>query len=31
VLKARLQKQLKATGSRNVEEVLQHLLETQKE
>lgn len=30
-LEARLQKQLKSTGSRSVEEVLQHLLETQEE
>ena len=30
-LKARIQKQLKSTGSRSVEEVLQHLLETQEE
>ncbi|MCU1240490.1 MAG: hypothetical protein JWO71_1216 [Candidatus Acidoferrum typicum] len=30
-LEARLQKQLKSTGSRTVEEVLQHLLETQEE
>ncbi len=30
-LEARLQKQLKSTGSRSVEEVLHHLLETQEE
>jgi predicted transcriptional regulator len=30
-LEARLQEQLKSTGSRSVEEVLQHLLETQEE
>jgi predicted transcriptional regulator len=30
-LEARLQKQLKSTGSRSVEEVLLHLLETQEE
>ena len=30
-LQARLQKQLQATGSRNVEEVLVRLLETQEE
>jgi predicted transcriptional regulator len=30
-LEARLQRQLKSTGSRSVEEVLQHLLETQEE
>jgi hypothetical protein len=30
-LEARLQKQLQSTGSRSVEEVLHHLLETQEE
>jgi hypothetical protein len=30
-LEARLQKQLKSTGSRSVEELLLHLLETQEE